>query len=117
MIFRKFLSQRTVMPYSATPPKPAISRLLKGSRNSSTSRMGRNGWRAPCESTPEISAEFVSAAFEGNLTLISLRASNGQPMTMSVGHGVSIGALPPGTPLGLTFSSADALVLPIRQSA
>jgi hypothetical protein len=38
-------------------------------------------------------------------------------MTMSVGHGVPIGALAPGTPLGLTFSSADALVLPIRQSA
>ena len=25
-IFRKFLSQRTVMPYSATPPKPAMTR-------------------------------------------------------------------------------------------
>ena len=26
MILRKFLSQRTVMPYSATPPNPAMTR-------------------------------------------------------------------------------------------
>ena len=31
MILRKFLSQRTVMPYSATPPKPAITRSSSGS--------------------------------------------------------------------------------------
>ena len=31
IIFRKFLSQRTVMPYSATPPKPAITRSSSGS--------------------------------------------------------------------------------------
>jgi hypothetical protein len=29
MSFRKFLSQRTVMPYSATPPKPAIMRASR----------------------------------------------------------------------------------------
>ena len=28
-ILRKFLSQRTVMPYSATPPKPAITRVVE----------------------------------------------------------------------------------------
>jgi spermidine/putrescine transport system ATP-binding protein len=67
--------------------------------------------------TPDLSAEFVGAAFEGNLTLVSLRASNGQPMTMSVGRDVQIDALAPGTPLGLTFSDAAALVLPVRQSA
>ena len=46
MSFRKFLSQRTVMPYSATPPKPAITRSSSGSRSSATSRIGRNGTRA-----------------------------------------------------------------------
>ena len=29
--FRKFLSQRTVMPYSATPPKPAMARSSSAS--------------------------------------------------------------------------------------
>ena len=29
MIFRKFLSQRTVMPYSATPPNPAIDAVVE----------------------------------------------------------------------------------------
>jgi spermidine/putrescine transport system ATP-binding protein len=67
--------------------------------------------------TPDFSAEFVSAAFEGNLTLVSLRASNGQPIVMSVGRDVALDAFAPGTPLGLNFSGADALVLPVRQSA
>jgi hypothetical protein len=35
------------MPYSATPPKPAITRDSSGSRSSATSRIGRNGTRAP----------------------------------------------------------------------
>ena len=52
-ILRKFLSQRTVMPYSATPPKPAITRSSSGSRSDSTSRMGWNGTRLPVASTPE----------------------------------------------------------------
>ena len=39
-ILRKFLSQRTVMPYSATPPNPAITRSSSGSCSSSTSRIG-----------------------------------------------------------------------------
>jgi len=68
----------------------------------------------PPEATPEFSAEFVSAAFEGNLTLVSLRAPNGQAMTMSVGRRVAVDALAPGARLGLTFSSADALALPFR---
>jgi spermidine/putrescine transport system ATP-binding protein len=67
--------------------------------------------------TPDFSAEVVSAAFEGNLTLVFLRASNGQPMTMSVGRGAQIGALAPGAPVGLTFPGAEALVLPVRQIA
>jgi spermidine/putrescine transport system ATP-binding protein len=70
----------------------------------------------PAETAPELLAEYVSAAFEGNLTLVSLRAANGQPMTMSLGRGARIDGLAPGAPLGLTFSSADALVLPLRQS-
>ena len=71
----------------------------------------------PPGATPDLSAEFVSAAFEGNLTLVSLRASNGQSMTMSVGRAVQVEALASGTPLGLSFSSADALALPVLQSA
>ena len=51
-ILRKFLSQRTVMPYSATPPKPAMTRSSSGSRSSSTSRIGRNGTRLPSAATP-----------------------------------------------------------------
>ena len=47
IIFRKFLSQRTVMPYSATPPKPAITRSSSGSISASTSRTGSNGTRSP----------------------------------------------------------------------
>ena len=43
MTLRKVLSQRTVMPYSATPPKPAMTRSSRGSRNSSQSRIGRKG--------------------------------------------------------------------------
>ncbi len=54
-ILRKFLSQRTVMPYSATPPNPAITRLSSGSRRSSMSRMGLNGTRRPSGVTPESS--------------------------------------------------------------
>jgi hypothetical protein len=53
MILRKFLSQRTVMPYSATPPKPAITRASSGSTSSLTSRTGRKGTRLPSASTPE----------------------------------------------------------------
>lgn len=66
---------------------------------------------------PDLTAEFVSAAFEGNFTLVFLRAANGQPITVSVGRGAEIGALAPGAPVGLTFSGADALALPVRQSA
>jgi spermidine/putrescine transport system ATP-binding protein len=65
---------------------------------------------------PRFTAEFVSAAFEGNFTLLSLRAANGLAMTMAVGRGVDIGALAPGAPVGLAYSSADALVLPLRRA-
>ena len=47
MIFRKFLSQRTVMPYSATPPNPAITRSSSRSYRLATSRIGANGTRSP----------------------------------------------------------------------
>ncbi len=47
MIFRKFLSQRTVMPYSATPPKPAITRLPRSSWSSEKVRIGWKGTRLP----------------------------------------------------------------------
>ena len=72
------------------------------------------GFSAP-GATPDLTAEFVNSAFEGNFTLVFLRAANGQPMTMSVGRAIDIGPLTPGAPVGLTFSSADALVLPIGQ--
>ena len=49
--FRKFLSQRTVMPYSATPPKPAITRASSGSISARTSRTGAKATRWPW-STP-----------------------------------------------------------------
>jgi spermidine/putrescine transport system ATP-binding protein len=65
---------------------------------------------------PDLAAEFVNSAFEGNFTLVFLRAANGQPLTMSAGRGADIGALAPGAPVGLTFASADALVLPVRHN-
>ena len=52
MTLRKFLSQRTVMPYSATPPKPAITRSSSGSYSVATSRIGANGTRSPSRVTP-----------------------------------------------------------------
>src|SRR5262245_21880935 len=55
MSLRKFLSQRTVMPYSATPPNPAITRASSGSCSSAVSRIGRKEVRAPLTSTPETS--------------------------------------------------------------
>jgi spermidine/putrescine transport system ATP-binding protein len=61
--------------------------------------------------TADLSAEFVNSAFEGNFTLLFLRASNGQPLTVSVGRGAAPDGLAPGAPLGLTYSSADAPVL------
>jgi spermidine/putrescine transport system ATP-binding protein len=63
---------------------------------------------------PDLTAEFVNSAFEGNFPLICLRAANGQPLTMSLGRGAEIGALSPGAPVGLKFSSTDALALPVR---
>ena len=63
---------------------------------------------------PDFTAEFVNSAFEGNFTLVFLRAANGQPITLSVGRGADMSALAPGASVGLTFSSADALVLPLR---
>jgi spermidine/putrescine transport system ATP-binding protein len=71
---------------------------------------------APGETT-HFAAEFVNSAFEGNFTLVFLRAANGQAMTMSVGRGAKIGALAPGASVGLAFSSADALVLPVRHKS
>jgi spermidine/putrescine transport system ATP-binding protein len=64
--------------------------------------------------TPDFTAEFVNSAFEGNFTLVFLRAANGQPITLSVGRGADMSALAPGASVGLNFSSADALVLPLR---
>ena len=47
-ILRKFLSQRTVMPYSATPPNPAMTRVVEAARTRlATSRIGANGTRSP----------------------------------------------------------------------
>ena len=66
---------------------------------------------------PAFTAEFVSAAFEGNFTLVFLRAANGLALTMAVGRGAETGDLAPGAPVGLTFSAADALALPIRPGA
>jgi spermidine/putrescine transport system ATP-binding protein len=63
---------------------------------------------------PDFTAEFVNSAFEGSFTLVFLRAANGQPITLSVGRGADMSALAPGASVGLTFSSADALVLPLR---
>src|ERR1700733_7040230 len=40
--------------------------------------------------TPDFAAEFINSAFEGNFTLLFLRAANGQPLTVSVGRGAEI---------------------------
>ena len=47
------MSQRTVMPYSATPPKPAMARSPRSSRSASTSRTAAKGRRAPSADTPD----------------------------------------------------------------
>ena len=50
-------------------------------------------------------------AFEGSFTHVALRASNGQPLTMTLGRGDEMGSLAPGAKVGIKFASADALVL------
>ena len=67
--------------------------------------------------TPDFAAEFVNSAFEGNFTLLFLRAANGQPLTVSVGRGAEIGALAPGAAVGLTYAGADAPVLLAQKPA
>jgi spermidine/putrescine transport system ATP-binding protein len=69
----------------------------------------------PPGAVPELTAEFVSSAFEGNFTLVFLRAANGQPLTMSVGRAADVAALVPGSPVGLAFATTDALVLPVQR--
>ena len=54
--FRKFLSHRTVMPYSATPPKPAMVRASSDSCSEPISCIGSKLARPPCASTPDNSA-------------------------------------------------------------
>ena len=54
------MSQRTVMPYSATPPKPICTRSSKGSKNSFRSWMAWKGTWAPVASTPQISGSMGS---------------------------------------------------------
>jgi spermidine/putrescine transport system ATP-binding protein len=73
----------------------------------------------PCApgALPDLTAEFVNSAFEGNFTLVFLRAANGQALTMSIGRGADVGALTPGAPVGLAFASADALALPVPHHA
>jgi spermidine/putrescine transport system ATP-binding protein len=61
--------------------------------------------------TPDLTAEVGGAAFEGSFTHVALRASNGQPLTMTLGRGDEIGSLEPGGRIGIKFASADALVL------
>jgi spermidine/putrescine transport system ATP-binding protein len=70
----------------------------------------------PPGAAPDLTATFVNSAFEGNMTLVYLRTADGQSVTMAVGRGNDIGALAPGAPVGLTFASADALVLSMRPS-
>ena len=67
--------------------------------------------------TPDFAAEFINSAFEGNFTLLFLRAANGQPLTVSVGRGAEIGALAPGASVGLTYAGADAPVLLAQRPA
>jgi spermidine/putrescine transport system ATP-binding protein len=73
----------------------------------------------PCApgALPDLTAEFVNSAFEGNFTLVFLRAANGQALTMSIGRGADVGALTPGAQVGLAFASADALALPVPHHA
>ena len=67
--------------------------------------------------TPDFAAEFINSAFEGNFTLLFLRAANGQPLTVSVGRGAEIGALAPGAAVGLTYAGAVAPVLLAQKPA
>jgi spermidine/putrescine transport system ATP-binding protein len=61
--------------------------------------------------TPDLTAAVGAAAFEGSFTHVALRASNGQPLTMTLGRGDEIDGLAPGAKVGIKFASADALVL------
>jgi spermidine/putrescine transport system ATP-binding protein len=66
---------------------------------------------------PDLTAEVGGTAFEGSFTHVALRASNGQPLTMTLGRGDEIGSLEPGARIGIKFASADALVLSGSASA
>jgi spermidine/putrescine transport system ATP-binding protein len=67
--------------------------------------------------TPDLMAEVGGTAFEGSFTHVALRASNGQPLTMTLGRGDETGGLEPGGRIGIKFASADALVLSGSASA
>jgi spermidine/putrescine transport system ATP-binding protein len=66
---------------------------------------------------PDLTAEVGATAFEGSFTHVALRASNGQPLTMTLGRGDEMGGLEPGAKVGIIFASTDALVLPGSASA
>ena len=66
---------------------------------------------------PDLTAEVGGAAFEGSFTHVALRASNGQPLTMTLGRGDETSGLDPGAKVGIKFASADALVLSGSASA
>ncbi len=59
-------------------------------------------------------AEIAGAAFEGHLTHIALRASDGRALTMSLGRHLGASELANGETVGISYASADAIVLPGR---
>src|SRR5437773_1690628 len=94
MILRKFLSQRTVMPYSATPPKPAITRRSRSSRNCLISLMGWKGTRLPSGSTPDAEGSSGSI-FRPSMatTVVSLAhhlMNDGHTVAVDGDHGVAV---------------------------
>src|SRR3954465_10697075 len=84
IILRKFLSQRTVMPYSATPPKPAITRLSSGSRRPAGGRGAPGARLGDVADRPEAGApaEWIDARDGGfeRLDLQSVDADHRVPV-------------------------------------
>ena len=67
--------------------------------------------RIAAEGQGRFGAEVVGSAFEGNVTHVSLRASDGRSLTMSLGRHLGADALSLGDRLGVDYSAQDAVAL------
>jgi spermidine/putrescine transport system ATP-binding protein len=59
-----------------------------------------------------LTAEVVTSAFEGNATHVFLKAAGERRITVTLGHRDGTHIFAPGQSVGLTYTPADAIVLP-----